>query len=115
MALLSKALLFRFVKETNKKVTGLELQHFNIKAMWEESGRLFSVCTIELKDMKKKYEPAMDNGFSALKDEIAKLEAIEKKTTEIHEQLKELYFITGDLENFDKQTDILMDIKFNEN
>ena len=116
LSLMSKAALFKFISKIDKEVTGLDIREFGIKYFYEEKKRLFAISIVEKNNVVLRYEKSQCKGkyTASILEEIAKLEDIDPKTKVIHEQLKELYFLDGDIDNYEKQSDILMEIIFNE-
>ena len=116
LVLLSKAALFKYIQDKDKKATGLDLQGFMIQHYYEKDGLLYALASVNKKQVTVSYNQAKNRNFDALiREEIQRFEAVDPKTKQIHEQLKELYFILGDIDNYNKQSDILMEILFNEN
>lgn len=115
LAQLSKAALFKYLNNKDQNITGLQIREFRVKYFYEENGRLFAISTLEKINIIRLFDKNNRDEFTeSILAEIAKLEATNQKDQTIHEQLKELYFLIGDIDNFDKQTDRLMELKFND-
>ncbi len=116
LALLSKASLYKFIENTDANITGLEITGFTIKKFYEENDRLFAIAIVKKRNVIPLFEKDIQENYkTSIIDEIYRLENQDPKNRIIHEQLKELYFLSGDVDNFEKQSDILMEIIFNEN
>ncbi len=117
LVLLSKVALLKHIQKADQKVTGLDIQSFQIQQYYEKNGLLYALSSVNKMQVKVSYSAPVisKNPDKPFKDEIQRLEAVEPKTKEIHEQLKDLYFFLGDLDNYNKQSDILLEILFNEN
>lgn len=116
MILISKAILFKFLKENDKNLTSIDIERFTPEISWENNGRLFLVSIVNKKNIKRYYNEAYPTEYhNAVLSEIKQLVSIPQKNKDIHERLKELYFLIGDFDNYNKEVDIIMDIIFNEN
>jgi hypothetical protein len=116
LAVLSRATLYKNLTQHDAHLTGLEIKGFSENYSYEEKNRLFALSIVAKKDIIRLYDKNItDNNTALVLTEIHKLEDLKSKNKDVHEQLKELYFLIGDLDNYEKQTDILMDIIFNEN
>ena len=116
LELLSKAALYKHIKNKDKKVTLVELRNFQIQCYYAKDELLYAFTSINKSQVKLSYTSSANSKLDQpIKEEIQRLETVEPKTKQMHEQLKELYFILGDIDNYNKQSDILMEILFNEN
>jgi hypothetical protein len=115
LGIMSKAVLLRHIKKKDKKVTGIEVRGSEANQYYEKDGGLVAVSVLDKENVTLLYDvQERGQAENEFKREIKRLEAVEPKTKQIHSQLKELYFISGDIENYNKQSDILMEILFNE-
>ncbi len=116
LALLSKVALLRHIQKSDPKVTSLDLKGFQIQKYYEKNGLLYAVSSIDKSQVKFGYNLLVkkQDQNKPIKDEISRLETVKPKTKEVHAQLKELYFILGDIDNYNKQSDIIMEMMFDE-
>ena len=115
LTLISKAILFQYLKKKDKKTESVILKEFQTSFSWKKNKKeyLFSfikkdnVTLIYTKNKKKENK-------SILYEEIERLEEIENKNILIYEELKSLYLQIADIKNYNIQIDKIMEIKFNE-
>ncbi len=113
--LIAKYLILKHLKKNNKKITAITLHGFSNAAQWKNEDRLYLLSFVKQNGVETDYAPVKKReNRSILDDEIALLEQSRNKDEVIHRQLKNLYFQKGDMENYNREVDILMDKKFNE-
>jgi len=113
--LIAKHLILKHLKKNDKKITAITLHGFRNAAQWKSEDRLYLLSFVKQEGVGPDYTPVKKReDKSILDDEIILLEQSRNKDEVIHEQLKNLYFQKGDMENYNKEVDILMDKKFNE-
>ncbi len=112
--LIAKYLILKHLKKSDKKITAITLHGFQNAAQWKDEDRLYLLSFVKQEQVKPDYTPTKKiEKRSILDDEITLLEQSRNKDEIIHQQLKSLYFQKGDMENYNREVDILMNIKFN--
>jgi hypothetical protein len=115
LELLSKFLLFKYLKEKDKKIESLELTKFKTALSWQKSSKKYLFSFIKKDNVKSIYLKNKDTTLQlTLDNEIKTLEDFKDKNITIYEQLKELYYQNADMDNYNKQMDSIMKVKFNE-
>lgn len=112
--LIAKHLILKHLKKSDKKITAITFHGFQNAAQWKTEDRLYLLSFVKKEEVKPDYTPTkkIEKG-SILDDEITLLEQSRNKDEVIHKQLKNLYFQKGDMENYNREVDTLMNIKFN--
>jgi hypothetical protein len=111
--LIAKRLILRFLKKNDKRINSLIIQNFQNAITWKKTNHIYLLSFVKIDNVISKYETLNDsNQSSILENEVKYLENIKDKTLPIHQQLKSLYFQKGDMENYGKEIDILMEYKF---
>ena len=111
--LIAKYLILEYLKKNDKKITSLTLHGFQNAAQWKTEDRLYLLSFVKQEEVKPDYTPTKKiEKESILDEEIALLEQSKNKDEVIHRQLKNLYFQKGNMENYNREVDILMNIKF---
>lgn len=112
--LIAKQLILRHLQKSDDKITAIILHGFQNAAQWKNEDRLYLLSFVKQDGVEPDYTPTGKiDKRSILDDEIALLEQSRNKDEVIHKQLKNLYFQKGDMENYSREVDILMNIKFN--
>jgi len=112
LLLKSKLLLLKYLKKhTHKDISTVYLKRFTPKLSFKKDGRsyLFSYIKVSNITISQKKKKTNVKPFDIYR-EIEKFK--DSKTLEDLEILKELYLLSGDLENYDKTTDKIMELKF---
>lgn len=115
LELLSKSLLFKYLKKRDKKIESLELTKLNTALSWQKSSKSYLFSFIKKKNVKSIYIKNTETRLQVtLDNEIKTLEDLKDKNITIYKQLKELYYQNADMDNYNKQMDLIMKVKFNE-
>jgi hypothetical protein len=115
LTLISKAVLFQYLKKKDKKLKSLILKNFQTSFSWKKDKKEYLFSFIKKDNVQLIYiENKKKENKSILYKEIKKLEKIKNKNLLIHKELKSLYFQIADMNNYNIQVDKIMEIKFNE-
>lgn len=110
---IAKRLLFKYIKKSDKDINSLELQQFQSGLVWSTEHKNFMLSYIKKENVIKIYTSNNEiQNNTILQDEIKTLENLKDKNIQIHKQLKSLYFQNGDIDNYNKQIEIIMNLKF---
>jgi hypothetical protein len=115
LSLLSKAILFQYLKKQDKKIQSLELQKFQTAFSWKKNQKEYLFSFIPKSLVRPIYIKSKNmQTEDIIYKEIKNLEKIKKKNIVIHEQLKSLYFQISDIKNYNIQAEKIMEMKFND-
>jgi hypothetical protein len=114
LSLLSKAILFQYLKKRDKKITSLELKNFKNAFSWKKNKKEYLFSFISKSSVKYIYTKAKNTKSNDIIYKEIKLESIDKKSIMIHEQLKSLYFQISDMKHYNIQIDKIMEAKFHD-
>jgi hypothetical protein len=115
LSLISKAILFQYLKKQDKKIQSLELQKFQTAFSWKKNQKEYLFSFIPKSLVRPIYIKSKNmQTEDIIYKEIKNLEKIKKKNIVIHEQLKSLYFQISDIKNYNIQAEKIMEMKFND-
>ena len=110
--LISKAILFQYLKNQDIKIKGLELKQFQNALSWEKNHREYLFNFIKKENVNPLYELNISEENNIILEEIKLLEELKDKNETIHQQLKSLYFQKADIENYNREMDMIMKLKY---
>jgi len=114
LEILAKALLLKHINKT-MRVTGIDISGETHRFFFQEDGRQKLALIVDKSGVEKiDHIDAGEQSTSPMTEEIIRIEDKKHKEKADHQQLKELYFLSGDIDGFEKEADILMDLIFNE-
>lgn len=115
LPLVSKGLLLKHYQKKDLKIEELKLQAFVSSLTWNKKDRTYLLSFIKKEKVKPIYRcfPKETNSTLII-NKIKILKNIKNKTIQTHQSLKKLYFLNKDMKNYNKEVNLLMELKFND-
>ena len=114
LTLISKYLLFNYLKKRDNNLSSISIKEFQSPLTWKETNKNYLFSFVKKDFITNIYIKSKEINSTIIDNEIEQLNKIKNKNLDDYQLLKNFYLIKGDMDNYNKTVDNIMELKFNE-